>query len=150
MNAVQQTTLMKSIDKNCRKYIEKFKKEVITSSCKKLNNGSEKCNIPSIYELYNTTKENTLDWNGLESFQEDSADQNKESPQEQTRAIKLCIGVMNDYTNILQHSKMLKSGKIQGYAGCCKSWCRLYCPIHLFAKGLFGVPTFIMSRRSVF
>ena len=39
--AVQKTTLMKSIDENCTKYIDKFKKEVITSACKELRNASE-------------------------------------------------------------------------------------------------------------
>ena len=40
MPAVQQTTLMKSIDENCTKYIDKLKKEVITSACKELSNSS--------------------------------------------------------------------------------------------------------------
>ena len=45
---------------------------------------------------------------------------------------------------------MLKSCTIQGYAGCGKLWCMQYFLIHLFAKGLFGLPTYVMSRRSVF
>ena len=65
MPDVQQTTLMKSIDENCTKYIDKLKKEVITSACKELSNASEGCNIPSIDELYNATRENPLDWDGL-------------------------------------------------------------------------------------
>ena len=49
---------MKSIDYNCTKYIDEFKKEVITFACKELSNALERCNIPSIDELYNATKEN--------------------------------------------------------------------------------------------
>ena len=67
---------MKSVDKNCTKYIDKLKKEVITSACKELSNASERCIIPSIYELYNVMKDNPLGWDGLESFQEASAAQN--------------------------------------------------------------------------
>ena len=45
---------------------------------------------------------------------------------------------------------MLKSCTIQGYSGCGKSWCIQYCLINCFVKGLFGLPTYVMSRRSVF
>ena len=48
-------------------------------------------------------KDNPLGWDSLESFQEASAAQNEESFQEQKRAIKLCIGVMNDYANIFRN-----------------------------------------------
>jgi hypothetical protein len=150
MPAVQQTTLMKSIDENCIKYVEKLKKEAITSACKELNNASQRCNIPTINDLINATKENPLDWDGFESFQEASAAQNDESFREQKNAIKICTEVMNEYANIFQNAKMQKSCTIQGYAGCGKSWCMQYCLIHCFAKGLFGLPTSVMSRRSVF
>ena len=45
---------------------------------------------------------------------------------------------------------MLKSFTIQGYAGCGELWCMQYCLIHCFTKGLFGLTTSFMSRRSVF
>ena len=150
MPAVQQTTLMKSIDENCIKYVDKLKKEAITSACKELSNASQRCNIPTIDELFNATKENPLDWDGFESFQEASAAQNEESFREQKSAIEICTGIMNEYANIFQNAKMQKSCTIQGYAGCGKSWCMQYCLIHCFAKGLFGLPTSVMSRRSVF
>ena len=57
---------------------------------------------------------------------------------------------MNDYSNIFQNSKTLKSCTIQGYSVCGKLWFMQYCLIHSFAKGLFGLPTSVMSRCSVF
>ena len=57
---------------------------------------------------------------------------------------------MSDYANIFRNSKMLKSCTIQGYSGCGKSWCIQYCLINCFVKGLFGLPTYVMSRHSVF
>ena len=57
---------------------------------------------------------------------------------------------MNDCANIFRNSKMLESCTIQGYAGFGKSWCMQYCLIHCFAKGFFGLPTSVMSKRSVF
>ena len=49
MPAVLQKRLMKSIDENCTKYIDKLKKEVIISASKELRNASERRCIPSIY-----------------------------------------------------------------------------------------------------
>ena len=45
---------------------------------------------------------------------------------------------------------MVKSCSICGYAGCGKSWCMQYCLLYCSSKGLFGLPTSVMSRRSVF
>ena len=45
---------------------------------------------------------------------------------------------------------MVKNHVIRGFAGCGKSWCMQYCILHAYSKGLFALPTAMMSRRSVF
>ena len=36
------------------------------------------------------------------------------------------------------------------FTNCGKSWCMLCCLLHCYAKGLIGIPTLVMSRRSAF
>ena len=82
-------------------------------------------------------------------MQHSSPMQNAESSKEQKHAIKVCADAIDNYNNPLQ-THMVKSCTIRGYAGCGKSWCMQYCLMHCFAKGLIGIPTSVMSRRSVF
>ena len=147
--SVQRTTLASSIEDKCKEYVEKQKKETIQSALKELEDASERCNIPSIDQLLSATKENPLDWNALESFTEPSSLQNDLSFAEQRQSTKICTEAIDDYANVFK-SSMIKSCTIRGYAGSGKSWCMQYIMLHCFALGLIGVPTSVMSRRSVF
>ena len=64
-------------------------------------------------------------------------------------AIKSCLEAIGEYADI-GHTNMIKSCTIRGYAGSGKSWCMQYCLLYCMSKGLIGVPTSVMSRRSVF
>ena len=129
--------------------MKKLKEDCISSAYKELNESIVRCNIPSKDQLLLATKENPLQWNSFESFWERSEIQSEESFQEQKRVIKFCTDPINDYCNIFR-TNMVKSCSIRGYAGCGKSWCMQYCLLYCISRGLFGLPTSVMSRRSVF
>ena len=46
-------------------------------------------------------------------------------------------------------TNMIKSRTNHGYAGSGILWCIKYCLLYCISKGLIGVPTSVMSRRSV-
>ncbi len=63
--------------------------------------------------------------------------------------IKSCLEAIGKYADI-GHTNMIKSCTICCYTGSEKSWCIQYCLLYCMSKGLIGVPTSVMSRRSVF
>ena len=122
MPAVQQTILAKSMEENTVRYMNKLKEESISSAYKEMNEAIVRCDIPSKEQLLGATKENSLQWNSFESFQERSEVQSEESFQEQKSVIKFCTDAINDYANIFR-TNMVKSCSVRGYAGCGKLWC---------------------------
>ena len=149
MPPVQQTTLMRMRDEKCETYLNKIKKEAITSSLTELNESIERCNIPSMNDLLEATKEQPIQWNAYESLQEKSLVQSEISFTEQKKVVKFCTDIIDEYSDPTR-SNMTKSCTIRGYAGCGKSWCMQYAILYCYLKGLIGVPTSIMSRQSVF
>ena len=148
MPCVQFTTLMKSDDEKCNKYILNLKNEVLSSSMRELQEAIERCNIPPLDDFLNASKEEPLAWDGYECFQKSEL-QPEQSYYEQKQVIKMCVDAIDNYCNLTQNN-MVKSCTIRGFAGCGKSWCMQYCLLYCYAKGLIGVPTSVMSRRSVF
>ena len=130
-------------------YVKKIKKEAITSALKELNEASHRCNISLLEDLMLATKEDPLDWDAYRSMQYSSQIQSETSFKEQKNAVKLCTDTIDKYSDIFQRN-VVKSCTIRGYAGCGKSWCMQYCLLYCYAKGLIGIPTSVMSRRSVF
>ena len=126
-----------------------MKEEIITSALTELNQSRERCNLPTKEELLSATKENPIDWNAYNSMKNPSPIQSEESFNEQKIAVKVCTEAIDKYNNIFQKC-MVKSCTIRGYAGSGKSWCMQYCLLYCYAKGLIGIPTSVMSRRSVF
>lgn len=148
MPSVQLTSLMRETDEKCEKYIEDIKKEILGSALRELNDSRDLCNIPSEEELLEATKQDPLDWNASETLQQ-SANQSNSSFDEQKQAITYCTNAIDDYSNILR-THMVKSWTLRGFAGCGKSWSLQYCLLYCYAKGLLGVTTSVMSKRSVF
>ena len=148
MPAVQLTTLMKSNDEKCIKYLKEIKETILQLALKELDESKERCNIPSFDALMKSTKNSPLEWCAYESFRKGSI-QPIQSYIEQKVAIKLCTDTINEYANINRRN-FVKSCTIRGFAGCGKSWCVQYCLLYCYSKGLLGIPTSVMSRRSVF
>ena len=148
MPSVQFTTLMQSNDEKCKKYLHEMKTEILKSALKELDEAKTRCNIPSLQSFLNAKKHHPLEWNALSSFRK-SFIQPIESYNEQKKAIELCINSIDEYANIHRRN-YVKSCTIRGFAGCGKSWCMQYCLLHCYSKGLLGIPTSVMSRRSVF
>ena len=148
MPCVQLTTLLKSNDEKCMNYIANLKKEVLSSALTELGEAIGRCSIPPLDDFLKASKQEPLAWDGYESFQK-SLFQPEQSYHEQKQAIKMCIDAIDSYCSITQNN-MVKSCTIRGFAGCGKSWCMQYCLLYCYAKGLIGVPTSVMSRRSVF
>ena len=126
-----------------------LKNDIITSALTELNEAIERCQIPSKEDLMDATKENPIFWNAYESMQQPSPIQSEESFREQKFAVEVCTETIDRYNDLFQ-KYMVKSCTIRGYAGCGKSWCMQYCLLYCYAKGLIGIPTSVMSRRSVF
>ena len=148
MPSVQFTTLMKSNDEKCEKFLNNMKEEILKSALKELDEAKIRCDIPSLHSFLNAKKHCPLQWNCFDSFRKSFA-QPQQSFDEQKIAIKLCIDTINEYADI-NRRYTVKSCTIRGFAGCGKSWCMQYCLLHCYAKGLIGIPTSVMSRRSVF
>ena len=72
-------------DEKCETYLNSIRKEVITSSLTELNESIERCNIPSMNDLLEATKEQPIQWNAYESLQEKSSVQSEESFEEQKK-----------------------------------------------------------------
>ena len=148
MPSVQLTSIMKSVDEKCEALRNKIKEEVVSSAFKELGGALERCNVPSKEDFLSASKEDPLPWDASNSLQK-SHSQPDQSFEEQSFAIKKCCDTINEYANI-SRTHMLKSCVIRGFAGCGKSWSMQYCILHAYSKGLFAIPTAMMSRRAVF
>ena len=148
MPSVQLTSILKSEEEKCTTLIKKLKKAVLSSAFQELDEAKERCNIPSIDDFQNASKDHPLQWDASNLLQK-STNQPDESFVEQSFAIKTCNDAIDDYANI-NYTHMVKSCIIRGFAGCGKSWSMQYCILYAYSKGLFALPTAMMSRRSVF
>ena len=150
MPPVQQTAIFADIDEKTTKYIESLKKKLIKSALSELGEESiQRCHIPSDEELFSTSKEDPLDWDALNMFQQ-SDNQPDSSFNEQRFAIEKCTQTIDEYNNGVFHNNFVKSIGIRGFAGCGKSWTMQYILLYAISKGLLCIPTAMMARRSVF
>ena len=150
MPAVQQSTLYASTEEECLNYIQTIKEKVIKSAMSELKEESiQRCSIPSIEAITEAKKENPLEWNAYEAFNQNQA-QPDSSFEEQKFAIKKSVESIDSYHNGSFHNMFTKSIGIRGYAGCGKSWTMQYVMLYAMSQGLVCIPTAMMSRQSVF
>ena len=150
MPPVQQTALYSVNEEECNEYIESLKRKVIKSAMSELKDDSiQRCQIPSQEALSNASKEDPLDWNAFEKYQQ-SENQPDSSFNEQRFAVEKCSETIDSYCNGALHNNFVKSLCIRGYAGSGKSWTMQYVLLYAISKGLLCVTTAMMSRRSVF
>ena len=87
---------------------------------KELDEAVTRCGISTSEQILAATKEEPLALDALESFNEPSTIQCEQLFQEQKNAIKSFLEAIDKYADI-DHTNMIKSCTICGYAGSCKS-----------------------------
>ena len=61
MPSVQLTTILQSVDEECKTLVKKMKENVISSALKELTEAHDRCNIPPKDAFLNATKEDPLE-----------------------------------------------------------------------------------------
>ena len=68
---------------------------------------------------------------------------------EQKLAVKTCGDAIDKYANVIGQTSLTKNIGIRGFPGSGKTWCSLYIALYAMSKGLFTLPTALLSKRAI-
>ena len=147
MPAVQLSALLLENDELFDRFQKDVKKDVIEAAIRELGEATTRCNVPSINELLNATKDNPLDWDPVSIFRQ-SPQQSDESYDEQLLAIKTCVKLIDSYLDVTD-TKFNKNIIIAGFPGGGKTFIMMYVVIYARSRGLNVITVAMMCHRAI-
>ena len=106
------------------------------------------CSIPTKEDIINTTMENPIIWDPVESF-DIFTNQSDSSYNEQKLAISDGKESIDSYIDIIKNGKYINNFSIQGLPGSGKTWCMYYILLYSMACGLKAITTYMMAKRDI-
>ena len=148
MPPVQLSSLFGSTKESIREYCQK-KKGIFYESIKlELEDTMELCNVPSKDDMLAAKKSNPLTWDAVDNMQQ-KHHQSDASFTEQKLAVKTYGDAIDKYANVIGQTSLTKNIGIRGFPGSGKAWCSLYIALYAMSKGLFTLPTALLSKRAI-
>ena len=148
MPPVQLSSLFGSSEESIREYCQ-TKKGIFYDAIKlELEDSMALCNVPSKDDIFAATKSDPLSWDAVDNMQQ-NRHQSDASFTEQKLAVQTCCDAIDKYANVIDQTSMTKNIGIRGFPGSGKTWCSLYVASYAMSKGLFTLPTALLSKRAI-
>ena len=148
MPCVLQSDLEQSIEKRVTEYALNFKRSIIRSIMKDLEDFVSHYKIPSETDMLKASKDQVVKWNVADVFKKTS-NQSKASYEEQRLAISLLKYTVDSYINVFANeNKYTKSVIVCGVAGSGKSFLVELIVCYAISRGLNVGVTALMAKRA--